>query len=232
MSKKTALMVVHQPRSSTGDVGIKLRKRGYTLDVRRPVIGEKLPDNMNEHDLAVIYGGPPSANDDLDYIKYEIDWISKVLESNKPFLGICLGAQMLAKNLGGTVQKSHDLTLEIGFFDINPTGNGHKMFQSQKKFFQWHREGFTVPKSCEILANGDLFREQAFRYKNALAIQFHPEVNLKMHLRWLYYAGYMLKEKGAQNRRQQLTHRLKHGKKINLWLDSFLDNYILKDIKS
>ena len=47
------------------------------------------------------------------------------------------------------------------------------MFQSQKKFFQWHREGFTVPQSCEILAKGDLFREQAFRYKNALAIQFH-----------------------------------------------------------
>ena len=66
MNKKTALMVVHQPRSSTGDVGIKLRKRGYTLDVRRPVIGEKLPENMDEHDLAVIYGGPPSANDDLD----------------------------------------------------------------------------------------------------------------------------------------------------------------------
>ena len=139
---------------------------------------------------------------------------------------------MLAKNLGGSVQKSHDLTLEIGFFDINPTGDGNKMFQSQKKFFQWHREGFTVPKSCEILAKGDLFREQAFRYKNALAIQFHPEVNLKMHLRWLYYAGYMLKEKGAQNRREQLTHRLKHGKKINLWLDSFLDNYLLKDINS
>ena len=94
-------MVVHQPRSSTGDVGIKLRERGYTLDVRRPVIGEKLPENMDEHVLVVIYGGPPSANDNLDYIKYEIDWISKVLESNKPFIGICLGAQMLAKNLGG-----------------------------------------------------------------------------------------------------------------------------------
>ena len=46
------------------------------LDVRRPVIGEKLPQSMNEHDVAVIYGGPPSANDNLDYIKYEIDWIN------------------------------------------------------------------------------------------------------------------------------------------------------------
>ena len=81
-------MIVHQPRSSTGDVGIKLRARGYELDVRRPVIGEKLPTSMNDHDLAVIYGGPPSANDDLDYIKQEIDWITVALKSNKPLLGI------------------------------------------------------------------------------------------------------------------------------------------------
>ena len=73
MKSKKALMIVHQPRSSTGDVGLKLRDRGYELDVRRPVIGEKLPNSMNDHDVAVIYGGPPSANDNLDYIKLEID---------------------------------------------------------------------------------------------------------------------------------------------------------------
>ena len=111
MKSKKALMIVHQPRSSTGDVGIKLRERGYELDVRRPVIGEKLPHSMNDHDLAVIYGGPPSANDNLDYIKLEIDWITVALKSNKPFLGICLGAQMLAKNLGGTVQRAKDQSI-------------------------------------------------------------------------------------------------------------------------
>ena len=55
-------MIVHQKRSSTGDVGYKLKQRGYELDVKRPVFGEALPDNMDNHDLAVIYGGPPSAN--------------------------------------------------------------------------------------------------------------------------------------------------------------------------
>ena len=114
MIKKKALMIVHQPRSSTGDVGLKLMERGYELDLRRPVIGEKLPTSMSEHDVAVIYGGPPSANDNTDYIKYEIDWISNALSANKPFLGICLGAQMLAKNLGGTVQRAKDHQFEIG----------------------------------------------------------------------------------------------------------------------
>ena len=124
MRDKRALMIVHQKRSSTGDVGYKLKQRGYELDVKRPVFGEKLPDNMDNYDLAVIYGGPPSANDNLDYIKYETEWISIALQHNKPFLGICLGAQMLANNLGGTVQRAKDKSFEIGFYYNNPVKAG------------------------------------------------------------------------------------------------------------
>ena len=222
------IYIINSGLSNVSSVANMVKWVGFT-----PIVTQSIKE-VNEEDK-IIFPGIGNFSQAMSNLK-DLDIIDDIKKSvlvrKNDFLGICLGAQMLAKNLGGSVQKSHDLTLEIGFFDINPTGDGHKMFQSQKKFFQWHREGFTVPQSCEILAKGDLFREQAFRYKNALAIQFHPEVNLKMHLRWLYYAGYMLKEKGAQNRREQLTHRLKHGKKINLWLDSFLDNYLLKDINS
>ena len=86
-----------------------------------------------------------------------------------------------------------------------------------------------MPPDCELLAKGDMFNNQAFKYKNCYALQFHPEVNLKMHLRWLYFAGYMLREKGAQKRNYQMQQRLSHGKKINMWLDSFIDNYFLRD---
>tara|TARA_B100001057_G_scaffold364458_1_gene367287 strand:+ start:3241 stop:3927 length:687 start_codon:yes stop_codon:yes gene_type:complete len=228
MRDKTALIVVHQKRSSTGDVGRKLINRGYKLDIRRPVFGEKLPDTMDNHDLAVIYGGPPSANDDMDYIKYEVDWISKVLKDDKPFLGICLGGQMLAKNLGGEIKRSQDHSIEVGFYDLKPKGIGHKIFKHQKTFFQWHREGFRTPQNCEVLAEGDRFRENAFRYGKAYGIQFHPEVNLKMHSMWLHYAGYMTKEKGAQARYHQMNLRQKHAKKISMWLDTFIDNYLIK----
>jgi len=228
MQEKTALIVVHQKRSSTGDVGLKLRNRGYKLDIRRPVLGEKLPDTMNEHDMAVIYGGPPSANDDTDYIKYEINWISNVLRDDKPFLGICLGAQMLAKNLGGEIKRSDDRSIEVGFYDLKPTGCGHQIFKHQKTFFQWHREGFRTPTDCEVLAEGDMFRENAFRYGKAYGIQFHPEVNFKMHSMWLHYAGYMTKERGAQERYHQMNLRQKHAKKISMWLDTFIDNYLIK----
>ena len=56
MSKK-ALIIVHQRRSSTGDVGLKLKQRGYKLDVRRPALGENLPTNMKEHDLVLFMVG-------------------------------------------------------------------------------------------------------------------------------------------------------------------------------
>ena len=228
MQEKTVLIVVHQKRSSTGDVGLKLRNRGYKLDIRRPVLGEKLPNTMDEHDMAVIYGGPPSANDDTDYIKYEINWISNVLRDDKPFLGICLGAQMLAKNLGGEIKRSDDRSIEVGFYDLKPTGCGHQIFKHQKTFFQWHREGFRTPTDCEVLAEGDMFRENAFRYGKAYGIQFHPEVNFKMHSMWLHYAGYMTKERGAQERYHQMNLRQKHAKKISMWLDTFIDNYLIK----
>jgi len=225
---KTALIILHQRRSSIGDVGLKLKRRGYKIDIKKPSLGEKLPANMDNHDVVIMYGGPMSANDNNTAIKYETDWINTILESKKPFLGICLGAQMLANNLGGTVQRAADRSHEIGFFEIIPNLDGQKIFQQQKTFFQWHNEGFTVPNSCKILAHGKKFHQQAFQYQNAYGIQFHPEVNLRMHLAWLYFAGYMLKKKGAQTQIKQLNLRLKHGKKINLWLDHFLDNYLLK----
>ena len=110
-----------------------------------------------------------------DFIKQEIDWIELALKSNKPFLGICLGAQMLAKSLGGTVGKNSDNSYEIGFFDIIPTKIGDKMFENQKTFFQWHNEGFRVPRECLVLAEGKKFHQQAFKFNNAFGLQFHPE---------------------------------------------------------
>ena len=114
-----------------------------------------------------------------------------------------------------------------------PTQYGSKMFGKQKTFFQWHNEGFNFPQYCLILAEGKKFHQQAFQYKNAYGLQFHPEVNIKLHLAWLYRvllsAPHKLKNKGAQSLVRQLFLRVKHNNKIKMWLDDFLDNYILKE---
>jgi len=229
---KKALLILHQKRSKPGDIGDKLIQRGFNLDIRRPCQGDVLPNNLDEHSLVVIFGGPMSVNDNSDFIKYEMDWLKIVLNSGKPFLGICLGAQMLAKHLGGEVKKIDCKSSEIGFFEILPTDSGQKIFDDQKFFFQWHSEGFDLPQNSTLLASGKKFKVQAFQHKNCYAIQFHPEVNLKLHLTWLYYVLFSnpgkLFVKGSQNILYQLFLRIKYNNRISKWLDIFLDNYFLK----
>src|SRR6476661_5469842 len=94
---KPVLIILHQEQSTPGRVGRLLVERGYSLDIRKPRYGDPLPQTMREHAGAVIFGGPMSANDPDDFVKAEIDWIEICLKEQAPYLGICLGAQMLAK---------------------------------------------------------------------------------------------------------------------------------------
>ena len=97
------LIVLHQETSTPGRVGNVLRTLGHGLDIRRPRFGDSLPETLDGHAGAVIFGGPMSANDPDDFVRREIDWIAVPLREQRPFLGICLGAQMLARQLGAPV---------------------------------------------------------------------------------------------------------------------------------
>ena len=172
-----------------------------------------------------------SVNDDDQFIKDEIEWMAKVIKSKIPFLGICLGAQILAKYLGCDVVKNEKDLAEIGFYEIKPVGEGDNIFKNQNVFYQFHTEGFELPEGCQLLARGEIFKNQAFRYENCYALQFHPEVNMIVHLRWIFLV--LIKKpkvlfiNGSQNLFYQLYLRLKYNKSVSIWLDSFLDNYLL-----
>ena len=230
---KTALFILHQKTSEAGDIANKLKIRGFNFEIRRPSLGDSLPTNLNNYSAIVVFGGPMSANDNDEFMKKEIDWIGQVLQSEVPFLGICLGAQILVKYLGCKVEKNPNEISEIGFYKIQPTENGIKMFQSQDVFYQFHTEGFELPSGCELLAKGDIFTNQAFRYKNCYGLQFHPEVNIYLHLKWLFLVlikkPHILFKNGAQNIFYQLWLRIKYNSSISRWLDNFLDNYLLKE---
>ena len=230
---KTALFILHQQTSEAGDIANKLKIRGFNFEIIRPSLGDSLPTNLNNYSAIVVFGGPMSANDNDEFMKKEIDWIEQVLQSEVPFLGICLGAQILVKYLGCKVEKNPKEFSEIGFYKIQPTENGIKMFQSQDVFYQFHTEGFELPSGCELLAKGDIFTNQAFRYKNCYGLQFHPEVNIYLHLKWLFLVlikkPHILFKNGAQNIFYQLWLRIKYNSSISRWLDDFLDNYLLKE---
>lgn len=231
------LVVLHQERSSPGRVGRLLVERGYRLDVRRPCLGDRLPETLQHHAGAVIFGGPQSANDDHDYVRAEIDWINVPLREKKPFLGICLGAQMLARNLGAAVAPHPDGLVEIGYYPIRATGAGSAILGSSDQdeacdlwpdhVYHWHREGFELPAGGELLATGDSFPNQAFRYgPAAFGIQFHPEVTHQMMCRWTVIGSERMSLPGARPSHAHFLDRLQHDGRIRRWLDVFLDRWL------
>tara|TARA_B000000441_G_scaffold128912_1_gene110161 strand:+ start:169 stop:867 length:699 start_codon:yes stop_codon:yes gene_type:complete len=228
---KKVLYVLHQKTSVAGDIGNKFKDRGYLEEIIRPPLGDRLPEDLAKYSAIVIFGGPMSVNDDDQFIKDEIAWMEKVIKSKIPFLGICLGAQILAKYLGCDVVKNEKDLAEIGFYEIKPVGEGDNIFKNQNVFYQFHTEGFELPEGCQLLARGEIFKNQAFRYENCYALQFHPEVNMIVHLRWLFLViikkPKVLFINGSQNLFYQLYLRLKYNKSVSIWLDSFLDNYLL-----
>jgi GMP synthase (glutamine-hydrolysing) len=127
MSQPPVLIVLHQEHSTPGRVGYALRQRGYPLDIRRPRFGDSLPETLDEHTGAVIFGGPQSANDQDEFIRREIDWLKVPLREGKPFLGICLGAQMLARHLGARVYPHPHGHAEVGYYPIRPTAAGRAL---------------------------------------------------------------------------------------------------------
>ena len=228
---KKVLYIFHQKTSVAGDVGKKFENRGFSADIIRPPLGDILPNDLSPYSAIVIFGGPMSVNDDEQFIRDEIKWMKKVIDSKIPFLGICFGAQILAKYLGCDVVKNKNNLSEIGFFEIEPIGEGDQIFKNQNVFYQFHTEGFELPNGCQLLARGNVFQNQAFKYQNCYALQFHPEVNFFVHLRWLFLVlikkPRILFHKGSQNLFYQLYLRIKYNKSISLWLDSFFDKYLL-----
>lgn len=223
------LVIVHQRRSNPGYVGSWLRGHGYALDTRRPRFGDPLPESLAEYAGVVIFGGPMSANDPYDYIHAEIDLIGRALKADKPFLGICLGAQMLARQLGGRVFSHERGHVEIGYHPIRPLKPGRRFPHWPSHVYQWHREGFKVPRDAICLAEGAVFEQQAFQYgRGAFGLQFHPEITAPMIDRWTTASHRRLRLPGAKPRPRHISDHQIHGPRQRLWLNHFLAAWVRK----
>jgi GMP synthase (glutamine-hydrolysing) len=228
------LVVVHQETSDPGLVEQVLRQMGYELDIRCPAVGDTLPQTMDHHAGAIIFGGPMSANDDetLPFIRTELDWIPIALDSGKPYLGICLGAQMLARVLGAKVAPHVEEIREIGFMPIQPVLTRQSPSEPNPLIglthvYHWHREGFELPNGAELLATGETFKNQAYRYgENAYGVQFHPEITRSMIDLWVSKAGEQLVLPGAQPYEQHIAGFDRHGAAVERWLRQFLRHWL------
>jgi len=147
--------------------------------------GAPLPDISAAAGL-IFMGGPMSANDDLQYIRQELVLIQKAVALDKPILGVCLGAQLIAKALGARVYPNR--AKEIGWYPVYWTeaGRAELGLSEPETVFHWHGETFDLPPGAELLAYSDLCCHQAYRIgQNILGLQFHLEVTPEMIADWL-----------------------------------------------
>jgi GMP synthase (glutamine-hydrolysing) len=139
----------------------------------------------------VVLGGPMNV-DEVDlypFLAVEVELVAEALQRGMPVLGICLGAQILARALGADVRPHH--SKEIGWYQINPTpaGADDPVFAGMsdtEHIFQWHGDTFDIPSGAVHLASSPDCENQAFRYGDtAYGFQFHLEVDRPMVDRWL-----------------------------------------------
>lgn len=188
---KKLLVLQHVAHELLGTLNPLLKRAGLRI---RYVNFARHPDaqpSLEGYDGLIILGGPMSANDSnrLPHLTTEMKLIERAMKLNRPVLGICLGAQLIARTLGAEVYPNREK--EIGWYDVSPTGDAQcdpllSAFGESEKIFQWHGETFDMPKSTRHLAFSSLCAHQAFRYEaNVYGFQFHLEVDAPMIHRWL-----------------------------------------------
>jgi GMP synthase (glutamine-hydrolysing) len=142
-------------------------------------------------DLLIVLGGPVGAYEEANY-----PWLAQTLQvlrrrvlADAPTLGICLGAQLIARALGAEVYAGGQK--EIGWSPLTLTASGHDsplrhLVAQNLSMLHWHGDTFNLPEGATLLASSALYRNQAFMYgRNVLAFQCHPEVGVSQFERWL-----------------------------------------------
>ena len=188
---KAILIVKHVEQEGPGMLGKIMDNAGWQLVTVELGRKEPLPERLDSFAAVVVLGGPMNVYEEEAYpfLKQEDVLIKQVLKEEIPFLGICLGAQLLAKACGARVMKA--IRKEVGWHSVELTKKARqdrlfKRVESPLTVFQWHEDTFDIPEGGVLLATSALVRNQAFRMgSSAYGLQFHIEVSLDMVEQWM-----------------------------------------------
>ena len=227
MTQKIILVEHHdEPRDDLASTF--LPKLGFTLECCQPFAGQSLPDVEEDTAGIVITGGAANVDqmDQYPYLRDEAQWIERCLGKDIPTLGLCLGSQLLAHVLGAPVEPHDDGAQEFGLYEIKATDDERQFVPNNFFAVQFHSRGFEVPEGAELLAAGDIFPNQAFRYgDNVLGTQFHPECTLDILRRWQALDVAPWQAPGVQAREEQDRLAASHLKNVEHWFEKLLGDF-------
>ncbi len=238
MARPKILVFQHVPYEPLGTLDPLLKEAGFRI--RYVNFGRDASQRpaLEGYAAVIVLGGPMNADQIGDYpnLLTEVEILKEALQREMSILGICLGAQLLAKALGGTVAPNE--RREIGWHDVHLTAAGESdpvlsAFASSQRVFQWHEDGIDLPPDCTHLAHSPASRVQAFRFgQHAYGLQFHLEVDSHLIERWLSVPAnqsMLEQERGrvdADRIRQQVPHNIDElatlsRETFGRWIDRF-----------
>jgi GMP synthase (glutamine-hydrolysing) len=231
--KKTALALRHLAFEDLGLIEPLLRGRSFEVRYHDAGVDDFAAVDLGAVDLLVVLGGPISVEDEarFPWLADEVALIRRRLEMGQPLLGICLGAQLMARALGARVQPMG--VKEIGFAPLTLTAAGQHTALAElgdQPMLHWHGDQFELPAGLASLAATSVCPHQAFApHDKALGLQFHPEVDPARFEQWLIghideleHAGIEPGELRAAMAREAEGLRAALTRLMELWLDQAL----------
>ena len=215
--------VMHHLTTDPGAVATILAARGIALEFVHPRYGDALPA-IGTFEAAVVFGGTMGVACGEAWMADELAWAAEGLEADVPMLGICLGAQILARALGARVEPHRSGVDERGYVDIRPTTAGRDL---PRRVFQFHGEGFALPRGATLLAGGDDFPVQAFSRGRSRGLQFHPEVTREILEDWTSRANLDLARGCRHQRRRNEDDFARHQPAVARWLEGLVAETLL-----
>ena len=179
------LVFQHHDIEHPGRLGSTLRDHGHRLDIRRPDTGDALPPDLDDVHAIVVMGGPQNVDDGHAWLGREMELVRDAHERELPVVGICLGAQLVARALGGEVASMDRPEWGFGEVEITVEGQTETMLAGipwrHRQFHCHAQEVSELPPGAVLLASSDECRNQAFKVGlRTFAFQFHFECDREM----------------------------------------------------